>query len=208
MRWREWTEDELRSIEHRAVIDELNTLSLPSCVLLKSFEELTDGVIFLEMFHAALRSQKLGQSGHTLRQGRDVPLRGGGEDGARQRIHAVLAGCRQLVPAWPQSLLHPDCVHRVTSGERSATAALAQLLCRCVDGRVRLRAERRPPTTVHPPLMHRHGSGAEEVILSWLRDLLRPQPSARNTKRIELSSPSSVPPAFSSGVVLCLVVER
>ena len=102
MRWHGWSERELAQLTDDAVVDELNTLSLTSCLLLRSLDELRDGRIYLEMLHAAIRSQGLVHLGKKLRKGPQVATSGGGDDGARRRVHAVLAACRQLVPELPR----------------------------------------------------------------------------------------------------------
>ena len=93
--------------------------------------------------------------------------------------------------------------------------ALALLLCRAVDGRVAMRAASRlqPPSTVHPPaavLDDEPPSAEQAAILRWLRHVLRPPKREQQGARgaIELGSVGSVLPAFSSGVLLCLLVER
>ena len=210
MRWHSWTDRDLSQLTDAAVVDELNTLSLASCLLLRSLDELRDGRIYCELLHAAVRAQGLVHLGDKLRKGPIVATSGGGDEGARRRIHAVLAACRQLVPELPRALLLPDCLDRIYAGDRTCASALALLLCRCVDGRTAFRASLQPPTTVHPPAtLEAPGTAEEEEILRWLRHVLRQ--SLRNSKlrgSIELRNVGSVLPAFASGVVLCLLVER
>ncbi|KAL1530694.1 hypothetical protein AB1Y20_001593 [Prymnesium parvum] len=59
MRWHECATEHSERQAEQALVDEINSLPLKSCVLLESLEEFRDGTIFLEMLHAAIRIQGL-----------------------------------------------------------------------------------------------------------------------------------------------------
>lgn len=120
----------------QSVLDELNTLEIPSCLLVSRLEDLRDATIFSQMLLAAVKFQGVDDGGHLLRSLTDATE-------ATNRLQFVLeAGRRLLKDAWPLALRLPDTADRIAKGDRKTTAALAAVLCRCVDGRIKLHASR------------------------------------------------------------------
>ena len=134
--WTELSSDQLsKQRAEQLVIDELNTLAIPSCVLLSRLDDLRDGTVFCQMLLAAIKLQNAEGGGHQLR------LVAGAEDAA-SRVRSVLIVCRKLVKDWPKALRSPDAAERIAAGDHVCTALLASVLFHCIDGSIQLNYHR------------------------------------------------------------------